>query len=140
MAADKPRLRKFLDSTKSLEHPLQALEAVRELRRYLLDVEREALGAARDQHASVQDIADALGITRQAVYYKLGQREVESSERTSEPDVIEIPDVEPSASAGESTPQREEAMVGHPLTVGPATGSTTGPAISSKPTGIVKGV
>jgi transcriptional regulator with PAS, ATPase and Fis domain len=96
--ADRARLRRFLDRTENLESPLRALEAVRELRRYLTDVERDALKEARIQRASVQEIADALGITRQAVYYKLGQQGAGGPERTAEPDVVEIPDVEPSAS------------------------------------------
>src|SRR5262249_11503859 len=100
--ADRARLRRFPDDTDGVEVPLKTLEAVREMRRYLADVEREALGAARDRGASVQDIADALGITRQAVYYKLGHREAGRPGPTQEPDVVEIPDVEPSAPVDES--------------------------------------
>jgi hypothetical protein len=97
--ADRTQLRGFLDRTMDMESPLRALEAVRELRKYLADVERDALTAARVQRVIVQDIADALGITRQAVYYKLGQQGAGGPERTAETDVVEIPDVEASASA-----------------------------------------
>src|SRR5512139_3552127 len=51
--------------------PLQALQAVRDLRRYLDMVEETAILRARELGASPADIAHALGITRQGVYHKL---------------------------------------------------------------------
>jgi transposase-like protein len=101
--ADRPLLRRLLDRTENTEFPLLALEAVRDLRRYLTAVEREAISDARTGGASVQEIADALGITRQAVYYKLSQPPAAGTEEPDEgsggPDIVEIPDVEPSAPA-----------------------------------------
>lgn len=51
--------------------PLIALQALRELRADLESVEAEALLRARDLGASLEDIADAMEITRQGVSYKL---------------------------------------------------------------------
>jgi transcriptional regulator with PAS, ATPase and Fis domain len=50
---------------------LIALEAMRELGQYLAEAEAEALVRARDLGASAEDMANALGITRQGAYYKL---------------------------------------------------------------------
>jgi biotin operon repressor len=51
--------------------PLIALQAIHELRADLDSVEAQAILRARDLGASLEDIADALEITRQGVAYKL---------------------------------------------------------------------
>ena len=51
--------------------PLIALQALPELRADLDEVEAEAILRARDLGASLEDIAEALQITRQGVSYKL---------------------------------------------------------------------
>jgi hypothetical protein len=51
--------------------PLIALQALRELRGELDHVEAAAILRARDLGASLEDIADAMEITRQGVSYKL---------------------------------------------------------------------
>jgi hypothetical protein len=60
---------------RKLEHadafPLVALQALRELRTELDAVEAEALLRARELGASLEDIAEALEITRQGVSYRL---------------------------------------------------------------------
>ena len=60
---------------RKLEHahafPLVALQALRELRAELDAVEAEAMLRARELGASLEDIADALEITRQGVAYRL---------------------------------------------------------------------
>lgn len=60
---------------RKLEHanafPLVALQALRELRTDLDAVEAEALLRARELGASLEDIAEALEITRQGVSYRL---------------------------------------------------------------------
>lgn len=55
--------------------PLVALGALLELRAYLDEVEAEAILQARELGASGEDIAEALGITRQGAYYKMKQLE-----------------------------------------------------------------
>ena len=55
--------------------PLVALGALGELRAHLDEVEAEAILRAKELGASAEDIAQALGITRQGAYYKLKQLE-----------------------------------------------------------------
>jgi transposase-like protein len=74
--------------------PLKTLEAVRELRRYLDLVEATALCDARDVGASITDIAEALGTTRQTVYNRLKQLAEEKRARDAAETVV-VPDVEP---------------------------------------------
>ena len=63
--------------------PLIALQALRQLRADLDLVEAEALLRARELGASLEDIAEALGITRQGVSYKL--KALADTERDDEP-------------------------------------------------------
>jgi hypothetical protein len=55
--------------------PLVALSALGELRAHLDEVEAGAILRARELGASAEDIAQALGITRQGAYYKMKQLE-----------------------------------------------------------------
>lgn len=61
--------------TRSLESgdtfPLRALEGIRELRGHLDHIEEDALCRARELGASITEIADVMGMTRQGVYNKL---------------------------------------------------------------------
>jgi hypothetical protein len=77
--------------------PLIALQALPELRADLDAVEAEALLRARELGASLEDIAEALAITRQGVAYKLkalagNGDDHEEAEETVEAEVIEISD------------------------------------------------
>ena len=63
----RPLIRK-LEST---ELPLQALYAIRQLREYVDNLEATCILKARELGVSPADVAEALGVTRQAVYYKL---------------------------------------------------------------------
>jgi hypothetical protein len=51
--------------------PLMALTGMNDLRAYLDEAETEAIIKAREMGAAVEDIADAIGLTRQGVYYRL---------------------------------------------------------------------
>jgi hypothetical protein len=86
--------------------PLIALQALRELRLDLDAVEAEAILRARDLGASLEDIADAMEITRQGVAYKL--KALTGNGHTDEPDDDEgdeIVDVrEPDSESHGSTP------------------------------------
>ena len=73
--------------------PLKVLEAIHELRGYLDEVEATNLCDARDAGASITDIADALGMTRQTVYNKLKQLAEEKQAREDE--TVVIPEIEP---------------------------------------------
>jgi hypothetical protein len=67
--ADRRALLRKLENVEAF--PLIALQALPELRADLDAVEAEALLRARELGASLEDIADALAITRQGVAYKL---------------------------------------------------------------------
>ena len=51
--------------------PLGALQGMRVLRGYLEELEPRCLERSLELGASVEDVADALGITKQGVYYKI---------------------------------------------------------------------
>jgi predicted transcriptional regulator len=53
------------------ETPLTKLEAVRELREHLDLIEELAMLRARKSGASISEIAETMGMTRQTVYNKL---------------------------------------------------------------------
>ena len=59
--------------------PLAALEAVACIRRYLDEVERRAVETARARGATWEDIAEALGVSRQAVYQRFRHRRTEQT-------------------------------------------------------------
>jgi hypothetical protein len=52
------------------DFPLEALGAVVQIRRELETVERDAVATAREKGATWDDIAAAIGVTRQAAYQK----------------------------------------------------------------------
>jgi len=86
--------------------PLVALSALEELRAHLDQVEAEAIRRARELGASAEDIAQALGITRQGAYYKMKQLEqAESGDNNGdvggEDITVTLPDAD--------TPHREPA-------------------------------
>jgi transcriptional regulator with PAS, ATPase and Fis domain len=79
--------------------PLIALSSVQELRAYLDEVEAESIRQAREMGASADDIAEALGITRQGAYYKLKQlqRANEAKAKKTVDDIgVTLPETEPS--------------------------------------------
>ena len=53
------------------ELSLVSLEAIAEIRRHLDDLEAEAIKSARDKGATVEDVAEAMGLTPQAIYHRL---------------------------------------------------------------------
>lgn len=86
--------------------PLVALSALEELRAHLDQVEAEAILRARELGASGEDIAQALGITRQGAYYKIKQLEQaepadNDGDGGDEDITVTLPDAE--------TPHREPA-------------------------------
>lgn len=66
---DRRALLRKLENTEAF--PMVALQALRELRAELDAVEAEAINRARELGASLEDIAEAMEITRQGVAYKL---------------------------------------------------------------------
>jgi hypothetical protein len=94
--ADRRALLRKLENVEAF--PLIALQALPELRADLDAVEAEALLRARELGASLEDIADALEITRQGVAYKLkalaanGDAHEDETEPKAEAEVIKVTD------------------------------------------------
>jgi DNA invertase Pin-like site-specific DNA recombinase len=63
--------RRLIRKLETPDLPLEALESIRRLRRYLDELEAACMIRARRLGASPSDIGEALGITRQAVYNRL---------------------------------------------------------------------
>jgi transposase-like protein len=63
--------RSLLRRAENIELSLVSLEAIAELRKTLDRLEHEAVLSAREKGATVEDIAEALDLTPQAVYYRL---------------------------------------------------------------------
>ena len=77
--------------------PLIALEALPALRAHLDEVEAEAILQAREMGASAEDIAQALGITRQGAYYKMKalERAESADNKDADDDItLTLPDTE----------------------------------------------
>ena len=96
--------RRLIRKLETPDLPLEALESIRRLRRYLDELEAACILKARQLGASSADIGEALGITRQAVYNRLHHAEQLSETdpdfaipnlRAEEPE--EIPDLESSS-------------------------------------------
>jgi predicted DNA-binding protein (UPF0251 family) len=56
------------------EIPIAALESVAELRAYLQDVEDRAVKLARARGATWEDVAQALGVSRQTIHQRHNKR------------------------------------------------------------------
>jgi len=63
--------RRLIRHLETPDLPLQTLQAIRRLRRYLEELEAACILKARELGASPTDIGEALGITRQAVYNRM---------------------------------------------------------------------
>jgi DNA invertase Pin-like site-specific DNA recombinase len=82
--------RRLIRKLETPDLPLEALEAIRRLRRYLDELDAATILKARELGASSADIGEALGITRQAVYNRLRALE----QRTPTDPDFAIPDLE----------------------------------------------
>ena len=67
--------RHLLRRASNADLPLDALAAIRELRAELVELERRHVLAARALGASWDDVARALGITRQALQQRMRPRD-----------------------------------------------------------------
>ena len=63
--------RSLIRRATNTELSLVSLEAIAEMRRRLDELEVEAIRSARDKGATVEDIAEAMGLTPQAIYHRL---------------------------------------------------------------------
>ena len=81
--------RRLIRHLETPDLPLQTLQAIRRLRRYLEELEAACIIKARELGASPADIGEALGITRQAVYNRLHNLELRAQ---TDPNFV-IPDL-----------------------------------------------
>ena len=90
--------RRLIRHLETPDLPLEALQSIRRLRRYLDELEAACILKARQLGASSADIGEALGITRQAVYNRLHalERRAESDPEFLIPDLDteDIPDLQ----------------------------------------------
>jgi hypothetical protein len=78
--------------------PLIGLTALRELRKALDELEIAAMLRAREMGASTTDIGEALGLTRQAAYYRIRQiLDRRAAEHRSDDITVLIEDEEPTS-------------------------------------------
>lgn len=63
--------RSLIRRATNTELSLVSLSAIHEMREQLDELEVKALRSARDKGASVEDIAQAMGLTPQAIYHRL---------------------------------------------------------------------
>jgi hypothetical protein len=103
--------RRLIRHLETPELPLQTLQAIYRLRRYLDELEAACILKARELGASTADIGETLGITRQAVYNRLHnlERRAEHDPEFVIPDLSgeeleegdqEIVDLEPRSNQG----------------------------------------
>jgi len=95
--------RRLIRHLETPDLPLEALQSIRRLRRYLDELEAACILKARQLGASPADIGEALGITRQAVYNRLHHLEQRAE---TDPDFA-IPDLR--AEEPEETPTSSRA-------------------------------
>jgi len=81
--------------------PILALQAIRELRTQLHGAESAAILRARELGASLEDVAEAMGITRQGVAYRLKVMSQEKDDTAAEEaPVVDLTDVESEQESG----------------------------------------
>jgi hypothetical protein len=83
--------RSVLRRAEKTELSLGSLEAIVELRKTLDRLEHEAILSAREKGATVQDIADVLGVTAPAIYYRLRSGDGQPTGRRGQPKKLESP-------------------------------------------------
>ena len=92
MATEVGLARSLIRRAETTELSLASLEAIAEIRRHLNELEVEAFRSAREKGATVDDIAEAMGLTPQAIYYRLrhgGQSPKRGRPRSSAPQPID---------------------------------------------------
>ena len=82
----------LLKKAQKTELPLLALAAIRELKGELTELELAHIADARDRGASWEDIAEVVGVTRQAL-----QQRVKAIMKTDQDEAIELDVREPAA-------------------------------------------
>jgi hypothetical protein len=71
MADESILVRSLIRRAENTELSLVSLEAIAEIRERLSQLEADAMKSAREKGATIEDIAEALRLTPQAIYYRL---------------------------------------------------------------------
>jgi hypothetical protein len=113
--------RALLRRAENVELSLGSLEAISEIRAYLDQLEKLSVGSAREKGATVEDIAKALRLTPQAIYYRLRNERMNHLTTPGEPNVPEAtlePDAEsaltPESALAASDPEDDSALLPDP--------------------------
>ena len=110
---DRPTLpRALVRRAENVELSLGSLEAISEIRAYLDQLEKLSMASAREKGATVEDIAEALRLTPQAIYYRLRHEKMNLQVTPGEPNVADLAVEVPAASA--VVPEAIAAAVGDP--------------------------
>jgi hypothetical protein len=100
VASEVPSPRVLLRRAEKTELSLGSLEAIAELRKILDRLEHEAILSAREKGATVQDIADTLGLTAPAISYRLRNGDGQPTKGRGRPKkVASPPDTSPHVEA-----------------------------------------
>jgi transposase-like protein len=110
MAVEIGLARSLIRRAETTELSLVSLEAIAEIRRHLDLLEVEAIKSAREKGATVDDIAEAMGLTPQAIYHRLrhgGQVAKRGRPKSTGAHVAEevSPLAEPPGAPGVSSPE-----------------------------------
>ena len=124
--ADRPTLsRSLLRRAENTELSVGSLEAISEIRAYLDKLEKLATISAREKGATVEDIAEALRLTPQAIYYRFRNERMNLRTTPGQPSAPEAtPGPEatlgPEAALAPSNPSNhmDDSVLGPDLTLG----------------------
>jgi predicted transcriptional regulator len=111
--ADRPTLpRALLRRAENVELSVGSLEAISEIRAYLDQLEKLSMASAREKGATVEDIAQALRLTPQAIYYRLRNEKMNHQVTPGEPNVTDL--VQEPAAESALPPETLAAAVADP--------------------------
>ena len=99
--------RSLVRRAENVELSLGSLEAISEIRAHLNELEKLSMASAREKGATVEDIAEALRLTPQAIYYRLRN---ERMNHLTTPGEANVPAVAPDPKAA-ATLTSESALV-----------------------------
>jgi len=95
---DLPSLKRgLLRRAQNVELSVGSLEAITEIRAYLDDLEKLAIASAREKGATVEDIAAALRLTPQAIYYRFRNERVNVQVTPGDPNALDAATPRPEA-------------------------------------------
>ena len=111
--------RSLVRRAENVELSLGSLEAISEIRAHLNELEKQAMASAREKGATVEDIAQALRLTPQAIYYRLRNERMNLRFTPGQPNVPD-PNLGPKAALAPSDPASavDDSVLGPDPTLG----------------------